>query len=103
MSASSVKKVKRLVFLGHLISHSTDDAAKTQTFVSASSLISEKQVHGEFWAPKISWIPFPGFWMRYKGCGKEELKPKGADKEEWLRFWTFLSDAMIKADGDTAY
>jgi hypothetical protein len=101
MSPQRVTKLKKLLFLGNLLSHSTEDAAKTQTFVSASKEIFDKHVHGEFWAPYISWKPLPGVWMRYKGCGKEKLKPHGANKDEWNRFWIYCEDIMKKADSES--
>jgi hypothetical protein len=98
MSPRTVKIVKRIVFLGHLLSHSTDDAAKTQTFMSASKRILEERIHGEFWAPRISWKPLPGFWMRYEGCGKEKLKAHAANRDEWNTFWNYCENAMEKAE-----
>jgi hypothetical protein len=100
MSVTNVKRLKKLVFLGNLISHSNEDAAKTQTFVSGSKLISEKNVHGEFWEPHMSWVPIPGIWMKYQGCGQEKLKPHASNPDEWEKFWVFCEDAVKKVGSD---
>jgi NAD(P)-dependent dehydrogenase (short-subunit alcohol dehydrogenase family) len=100
MSPASVKIFKRLVFLGFLLSHSTEDSAKTQTFLSASKRIPEENVHGEYWKITNSWWPTPGSWMRYTGSVKEELKPHGADKAEWKKFWGFCDEAVKKVEDD---
>jgi hypothetical protein len=86
-----------VVFLGFLISHSNEDAAKTQTYLSASDTVLEQDVHGQFWEPRISWKPLPGYWMRYQGCHQDPLKPHAANPDDWSAMWKFCEDAMATA------
>ena len=99
MSPSAVKIFKRFVFLGFLISHTNEDAAKTQTYVSASKRVSDEHIHGELWVPTNSLWPTPWSWMRYTGSVIEKLQPHATDKAEWKRFWDFCDEAVKKAEG----
>jgi hypothetical protein len=98
MSLATARRIKKIVFLGFLISHSNEDAAKTQTYLSASDRVAEEDVHGQFWAPLISWKPLPGYWMRYQGCRREPLKPHAANPDDWAAFWKYCEVAMEKAN-----
>ena len=99
MSPSAVKTFKRFVFLGFLISHTNEDAAKTQTYVSASKRVSDEHIHGELWVPTNSLWPTPWSWMRYTGSVIEKVQPHATDKAEWKRFWDFCDEAVKKAEG----
>lgn len=98
ISPSGAEIFKRFVFLGFLISHSTEDAAKTQTFVSATKRVEEEGIHGVLWVPKYSLWPTPWTWMAYTGSVQEELKPHGADREEWKKYWEYCEEAIRKAE-----
>jgi hypothetical protein len=98
MTVAATRKIKKIVFLGFLISHSNEDAAKTQTYLSASDAVIDEDIHGQFWEPRISWKPIPGRWMRYQGCRQEQLKPHASNPDDWSAFWAFCEDAMAKAD-----
>lgn len=98
ISPSGAKMFKRLVFLGFLISHSTEDAAKTQTYVSACKQVGEEGLHGELWVPAYSMWPTPWSWMRWTGCVPEKLTPHGADRDEWKKFWEYCDNAVKKAE-----
>lgn len=98
MSPSAVKIFKRFVFLGFLISHTNEDAAKTQTYVSASKRVSDEHIHGELWVPTTSMWPTPWSWMRYTGSVTEKIQPHAADKAEWKKFWDFCDEAVKKAE-----
>jgi hypothetical protein len=81
-----IKKVLRAV-----MRDSVSDAARTQVFLSASSQIQEKAVHGEYWVPTWSWR------QRYTGSVNEELSTNLAkDTEEWKRLWNFCQDAISR-------
>jgi len=99
MSPSAVKIFKSFVFLGFLISHTTEDAAKTQTYVSANKRISEERIHGELWIPTYSLWPTPWSWMGYTGSITEKLQPHAADMAEWKKLWEFCEEAVKKAEG----
>jgi hypothetical protein len=99
MSPSAVKIFKSFVFLGFLISHTNEDAAKTQTYVSASKRVSDEHIHGELWVPTNSLWPTPWSWMRYTGSITEKLQPHATDKAEWKKFWDFCDEAVKKAEG----
>jgi hypothetical protein len=99
MSVAAVRRVKKIVFLGFLISHSNKDAAKTQTYLSASDRVTEEDIHGQFWAPRISWKPLPGHWMRYQGCRREQLKLHASNHDDWGALWTYCEESMAKANG----
>lgn len=100
ISPAGAKIFKRVVFLGFLISHSTEDAAKTQTYVSACKKIGEEEIHGELWAPTYSLWPTPWSWMTYTRCDTEKLQPHGADREEWKKFWEYCENAVRKAEAE---
>jgi len=75
--------------LGLFMRQTPQDAAKTQVFLSASSVVCEKDVHGEYWVPKLSWT------QRYVGSQKLELKTSLAkDEAEWKRLWEFCEEAV---------
>ncbi len=68
------------------------DSAKTQMVLSASKIVRETDVHGEYWAPKWSWT------QSYIRSEKLELKTNLAkDEEEWRRLWEFCENAVVKA------
>lgn len=98
ISPTGAKVFKRVVFLGFLISHSTEDAAKTQTYVSACKKVDEEGIHGELWVPTYSLWPTPWSWLAYTRSTPEVLKPNGADKAEWKKFWEYCEDAVRKSE-----
>jgi hypothetical protein len=84
--ASIIKNTLRV-----FMKNTTRDAARTQVFLSASSQIREKKVHGEYWAPTWSWN------QKYTGTGKEELSTALAkDEKEWQLLWNFCHEAVSK-------
>jgi hypothetical protein len=100
MTAKGVQRVKKLVFLGGLLSNTTEDSAKTQTYLSAFAELPNNTT-GQFWAPSVSFLPLPGFWMRYKRCQAEKLKPNAVDEKSWKKFWDFCAEAMAKVKSAT--
>lgn len=80
-------------FLGLFLRNSTQDAAKTQVTLSASKMVGEEKVRGEFWAPIFDW------WGYYLKSDKEELATKLAmDEEEWKKLWDCCEGAVKKYD-----
>lgn len=100
MTPQKVQGLKRILFVGYLLSYSPEDAAKTQTYLSASPLVSEKHITGEFWSPLVSWKPIPGYWMRYKKCRREKLRSFAERPDEWAKFWEYCEAAMLRDDND---
>lgn len=71
--------------------NSPQDAAKTQVFLSASALIRENKVHGEFWAATWSWR------QKYTGTRQEQLTTALAkDEDEWRLLFDFCEQAVVK-------
>lgn len=78
-------------FLGLFMRNSARDAAKTQVFLSASGVVKESSVHGEFWAATWSWR------QAYTGTRKEELATALAkDENEWRLLFEFCEKAVAK-------
>jgi hypothetical protein len=96
LTEKGVERLKKAVFFGGLLSYTTEDSAKTQTYLSAYSELPDNTT-GQFWAASVSLLPLPGFWMRYKRCRPEKLKPHAADEKNWKKFWDFCAEAMVKA------
>jgi hypothetical protein len=67
--------------------HQPLDAAKTQVFLSASKLVVEQNLRGEFWAPRWN------LKQKFVGCEREELEGKLArDPKEWAKLWKFCEE-----------
>ena len=74
------------------VGNTTQDSAKTQTYLAASREITEKNVHGQYWAPIWSWK------SKYVLCKEElPLTELGSDQEEQRKLWDFSEKALQKA------
>lgn len=90
MSPAANRWLKWIITLGYDVGNTVEDCAKTQLFLSASKIVKEDDVSGEYWVPKINW------WLRYVGCGKEELTSLGRDEGEAGKMWEFCETAVHK-------
>lgn len=68
--------------------NTVEDAAKTQTYLAASPLVAEHNVHGQYWAPVWSWT------QRYVKCEQEGLTELGKNKDEQKKLWEFSERAV---------
>jgi hypothetical protein len=90
MSPAANRWLKWIITLGYNVGNTVEDCAKTQLFLSASKIVKEDDVSGEYWVPKINW------WLRYVGCGKEELTSLRRDEGEVGKMWEFCETAVHK-------
>ncbi|KAI9893330.1 MAG: hypothetical protein M1814_000460 [Vezdaea aestivalis] len=67
---------KLIRWLTKLFSNSTEDCAKTQTYLAASAAVTEGDIRGQYWRPKFSWT------FKYKSCARQPLGPLASDEEE---------------------
>ncbi|KAL8857331.1 MAG: hypothetical protein Q9178_006097 [Gyalolechia marmorata] len=68
--------------------NTVEDASKTQTYLAASAQIPQQDVHGQYWAPVLSWT------QRYLGCRAEQLTELARDEEKQKQLWSFSERAM---------
>lgn len=82
-------------YLFSAVNSTLEDCAKTQVYLAGSHDVVDKDVHGEFWVPVLSWT------MRFKSCKKEELRARHNDVREQAqkKLWDFSEEA-IKAVSD---
>jgi NAD(P)-dependent dehydrogenase (short-subunit alcohol dehydrogenase family) len=71
--------------------NSLPDCAKAQVYVSASSEVKDKDLHGLYWDPQWTCI------RTYKGCRPAELTDLGRDQNEVKKLWEFTVNALKKA------
>jgi len=64
------------------------DGAKTQTYLAASPVIVDKNIHGEYWAPKMNWL------MQFVTTQQDELTDLAKDPEEQKKLWEVSEKAM---------
>lgn len=72
--------------------NTVEDAAKTQTYLAASALIPQQDVHCQYWKPVWNWK------QRYVNCEAEELTDVAKSEEEQRRLWDF-SERAVQARG----
>ncbi len=71
--------------------NTNEDAAKTQTYLAASTEIKAKNIHGQYWTPVWSWT------NTYVSCKEDlPLTDLGNDKEEQRKLWNFSEKALQK-------
>ena len=68
----------------------SEDVAKTQVYLAASKEIREKDVHGQYWTPTVTWR------QRYAQCHDQGLTALGKDEEEQRKLWKFSEAALKK-------
>ena len=73
------------------VSNTTQDAAKTQTWLAAHGDVKTKDIHGQYWTPVWSWT------LGYLACKKANLTALASDKEEQRKLWDYSEDAVKKA------
>ena len=72
--------------------NTTQDSAKTQTYLAASREVQERNIHGQYWAPIWSWN------SKYVECKEDiPLTELGSDQEEQEKLWKFSERALQKA------
>ena len=96
MGPQALRWMKAILSCGYMLTHSVEDAAKTQIFMSASKVVREGNIHGEYWVISSAWWPTVGHWPTYQGSIKENLTVLGADREEWRKLWDFCVRAVRK-------